>query len=222
MPKVMKPPSGYNPDDVLEGGDWYDGPDPDPGFYKGKVKMLMLSKAKNDEIHVMSLCEISEGKFKGAGVVKWLQLTEDGSKWFNQFLHAMTDGSPEQTKGISKAFKEVGYGVEKNQNGKPCIIQIGKQFKPIDKPVAFIVKRRTIEKGPRVGETVSEISRYVVPRFGDDAEDSAPESVLDDDDTGLDDTEDSGLDEFDEDTTSNPDPVSASAASDSSDDPWSV
>lgn len=229
MPKIMKPPPEYSNTDVLTGGDWYDGPDPDPGFYKGTLKLLLLQKKDVDgasQIHMMALCEISEGKFKGAGVTKWLQMTADGSKWLNQFLMALTDGSPAQTAGICKAFKEIGYGVEKNDKGKPIVTQIGNNFKPIGKPIAFMVKRRTIEKGPRSGETVSEISRFVVPRFGagDDTDDAAPEDLLDDtDSTDLDDVStdtSSGLDEFDEDTTMNPDPVGATASG--GDDPWSI
>jgi len=234
MPKVMKPPAEYNPEDVLAGGDWYDGPLPKPGFYKGPIKKILLQKGKNG-IRWMVLCEIGEGKYKGAGVAKWLQPEGQNIPWFNQWLHSMTDGSAEQMRGITKAFKEIGYAVdEKDQKGRLPVVRIGKSFKPIGKVIGFMVKQRTIEGGDRDGEVVAEISRFVIPRAGgddDETEDDSPESILDDEETTDEDaTEDidsdddsAGLDEFDEETTSNPDPVGASATTDSGDDdPWSI
>ena len=225
MPKVMKPPAAYNPDNTVTGGDWYDGPQPTAGFYKGVVKKLLLQKANNGELHLMALCEISEGKFKGAGVVKWLQLTEQGSPWLNQFLMSLTDGSPAQRKGICQAFADPGFAVdEKDDKGRLPIVRIGKKFNPIGKPTAFMVKVRVIEKGARTGESVSEISRFVIPKEdteNSEPETSAPEDVLDDDAT-LDDSlsadDSAGLDEFDAETTSNPEPDAESDG----DDPWSL
>lgn len=241
MPKVMKPPAEYNPDDVLSNdGSWYDGPLPKPGFYKGPIKKVLIQRGKNG-LRWMVLCEIGDGKYKGAGVAKWLQPEGENIKWFNQWLHAMTDGSEAQMKAITKAFKEIGFAVEEKDNkGRLPVVRIGKKFNPIGKVIGFMVKQRTIEGGERDGETVAEISRFVIPRGAeeDDEDTDSPEDILDDEETidedaseDVDTEEDSepdtdddsaGLDEFDEETTSNPDPVKASAGTDSDDDPWSI
>jgi hypothetical protein len=230
MPKVMKPPSGYNADDVLTGGDWYDGPPPKAGFYKGPIKKILLQKGKNPgQIRWMVLCEINHGPFKGAGVVKWIEPDGDNAKWFNQWLHSLTDGSEEQMRAIRKSFAENGFMVDKDDKGKTNVVRIGKNTNPIGKVIGFVVKQRTIQGGERDGEVVAEISRFAVPKGNDEeTEEDSPESVLDDDDSGLDDTEtvetdddSSGLDEFDGETTSNPEPAEVATGS-SDDDPWSL
>lgn len=215
MPKVMKPPSTYKADDVLSEGDFYDGPPPKPALYKGVVKKIYAHK-KNDEIRWMVLCEINHGEFKGAGVSKWLQLTEQGSPWFNQFLHALTDGSEAQKKGIRDAFAAHGYTIDDPDEKKRLpVTRIGKKFNPIGKEIAFVTKMRTgtdnVER--------AEISRFVVPR--NKSEDDAVETSTDDglDDTEMPDADESGMDEFAEDTTQNPEPA---ADSDGDDDPWSL
>lgn len=230
MPKVMKPPAEYNPDDVLSNdGSWYDGPLPKPGFYKGPIKKILLQKGKNG-IRWMVLCEIGDGKYKGAGVAKWLQPEGENIKWFNQWLHSMTDGSEEQMRGITKSFKEIGYAVEEKDNkGRLPVVRIGKSFNPIGKVIGFMVKQRTIEGGDRDGEIVAEISRFAIPRAGstddDDDDTTSPEDILDDDDSGLDDSETVATDDDSADTDDFDDTESAPEAkgdSGSDDDPWSL
>lgn len=219
MPKVMKPPTGYNADDVLTDGNWYDGPPPKPGLYKGVVKKIYAHK-KNDEIRWMVLCEITEGKYKGAGVSKWLQLTPQGSPWFNQFLHALTDGSEEQKTGIRKSFKQHGYAVDDPDDKKRLpVVRIGKNFNPIGVEVSFVTKMRT---GTDDGIERAEISRFVV-KSGNGASDDDSDDGLDEalDEASSDDSD--GLDEFASDTTENPDPTGdSSEGEDGEDDPWDL
>jgi len=225
MPKVMKPPAEYDPNNVLTGGDWYDGPLPKPGFYTGPIKKVMLQKGTKG-VRWMVLCEIGSGPFKGAGVVKWLQPEGQNIPWFNQWLHSMTDGSEAQMRGITKAFAEIGYTVDKDDKDRIVLVKIGKNFNPIGKVIGFVVKQRTIEQGDRAGEVVAEISRFAVPKGGaDDEDEGSAEDVLDDTETVEDvetEVDSDGLDEFAEETTSNPETVSASIGTDSDDDPWSL
>ena len=212
MPKVMKPPTEYDSNDIdTGGGDWYDGPPPPPGFYKGKVVKLLLTKVSSGdragEQRIMVVCEISEGQYKGAGVIKWLQLTKQGSPWLNQFLHSLTDGSEEQKKAIRKAFKEIGYEVgDMDAKKRLPIVKIGKKTNPIGMETQFVTKMR---------DERAEISRFVI-KNGASVEDSGESST--------DDFESDGLDEFAEETTGNPEPEADSepSAADDDDDPWST
>jgi hypothetical protein len=218
----MKPPSTYKSDAVDTGGDWYDGPPPPPALYKGKVKMMLLSKvASGDnkgEQRIMVLCEITEGKYKGAGVTKWLQLTEQGSPWVNQFLRSLTDGSDAQFKGIREAFEQVGYTVgDPDAKKRLPIIKIGKKTNPVGMPTSFVTKLRT---NPEDQVTRAEISRFVTPFVEASEDDDNGEAT-----TETDDFESDGLDEFAEDSTENPEPEadsSTTADADDDDDPWSV
>jgi hypothetical protein len=219
----MKPPTDYDPNDV-QTGEYYDGPLPTPGPYKGVLKKMLLTK-KNGEQRIMVVCEISEGKFKGAGVTKWLQLTKQGSPWVNQFLHSLTDGSEAQMRGIRKAFNEVGYEVGPMDDKKRLpIVKIGSKTQVSGRPIAFVVKHRT---NPEDNITRAEVARFIIPRNGSDAQE--PEDVTPDEDdafAGMDSSDD-GMDEFASETTSNPEPENETHDLDESsgadeDDPWSV
>lgn len=210
MARVIKPPSTYNEKATDTGAEWYDGPPPKPALYKGVVKKMLLSKV-GDEQRIMVLCEISDGPYKGAGVTKWLQLTEQGSPWVNQFLRSLTDGSDEQFKAIRHAFKEVGYQVgDMDAKNRLPIIKIGKKTNPIGMSTAFMTKLRTgtddVER--------AEISRFVVPKNlnGDEPEEDTDalddadfaNIVAEDADNAVDaepDYEPSGIDEFAKPTT---------------------
>lgn len=241
MPKLMKPPSDWDEDDIQTGdGNYYDGPRPIPGPYKGVVKIMSASKiaaGKKDAgaISFYVLCEISEGKFKGAGVSKWLQLTTQGRPWLHQFLHSLTDGSEEQMRAIRKAFKEVGYAVDPPDDKKRLpVVRIGKKTNPIGLSTQFMVRERTIKGGERDGEKVTEIGRFLVP-FKDDDDDGGSdddESSVDDilnetadDDSGTSDDDITDLDATDDDSSSDDsgdDSTDDAVADSDPDDPWSV
>lgn len=213
MARVMKPPTEYDESDTDTGGGFYDGPAPKPGLYKGVVKKLLLSKVsegeKKGEQRIMVICDITEGKFKGAGVTKWLQLTKQGSPWVNQFLHSLTDGSEAQKNGIRKAFKEIGYECGDPDSKKRLpIIKIGKKTNPIGMTTNFVTKMRSDD------ETRAEIARFVIPiddSAGDDEEDTDLETTTDTD-------ESDGLDEFADDAED----TATEEDSTDEDDPWSV
>lgn len=239
MPKLMKPPPDWDEDDVQTGdGNYYDGPRPTPGPYKGVVKIMSASKiaaGKKDAgaISFYVLCEITEGKFKGAGVSKWLQLTTQGRPWLHQFLHSLTDGSEAQMRGIRKAFKEVGYAVDPPDEKKRLpVVRIGKKTNPIGLPCNFMVRERTIKGGERDGEKVTEIGRFLVPFKDDDDEGgSDDESSVDDilnetagDDDSSSASEDDDITDLDatEDDSSSDDDSTTTADDTDPDDPWSV
>lgn len=206
MAKVLKPPSSYSAESTTGGGDWYDGPPPSPGTYRGVVKKLLLQDVRGEQ-RIMVLCEITEGKFKGAGVTRWFQLTEQGSPWWNQFLVSLTDGSDAQSRGIRQAFATDGFAVDDpDQKGRLPIVRIGKKTNPIGKSVVFVTKLRTgnddIER--------AEISRFVQPREEVADDNDSDDGVLEDSLDGMD--EFAGIEDLD-------DKVAISA---DADDPWSV
>lgn len=181
MAKIMKPAvDGFN--DTSTGNSYYDGPPPTPGLYQGKIKQLALAtiatgnNAGGQRLHLV--VEITEGKFKGAGLVTSLNLTQQGSPYVNQFLRSLTDGSDEQDKAIREAFWHVGYAVgDEDQKGRLPIIKIGKKFDPIGKPTAFVTRMRTGNDGVERAD----IARFVAPTVVEPQEDS------DDDELNLDD-----------------------------------
>ena len=191
----------------------YDGPPPPAGTYKGIVKKIGVGKIKNGdnagEPRINLLFEISEGKYKGAGIFDGLNQTQQGAGYINAFLHALTDGSEKQKAAIEKAFWDTGYDladIADKAVGKP-ILKIGKNFKPEGKPIAFVTKLEPNQNGD--GER-ARISRFVVPFDEDGTEDEEPEEVLESETDGDDGDVDGDFD--DEDT------AESSDADD--DDPW--
>ncbi len=151
----------------------YSGPPLVPGTYLGIVKRIGVGKIKSGdnagEPRINLLLEVSEGKYKGAGVFDGLNQTQQGAGFINAFLHALTDGSEKQKSAIEKAFWDTGYDIgdiDDKAVGKP-ILRIGKNFKPEGKPVAFVVKIEPDNNGndrPRVG-------RFVIPLPDNETED---------------------------------------------------
>lgn len=208
MAKVLKPPSGYSAESMSSaGGDWYDGPPPQPGVYKGMVKKLLWQEIRGEQ-RIMVLCEISDGKYKGAGVTRWFQLTEQGSPWWNQFLASLTDGSEGQQKAIRQAFATDGFAVDDpDAKGRLPIVRIGKKTNPIGKEVIFSTKLRTGNDDIERAEITRFITKPVASSNDESDDDSSPEDALD------------GLEEFAEldDLTAEKVTLGADA-----DDPWSI
>lgn len=192
----------------------YTGPPPTPGPYRGNVRGMWLTTIKSGdnagEDQIVVSVKINHGKFKGASILHNLQIMKATSWSTNQFLHALTDGSEKQKSTLRKWFWQIGYDVEDHEEklGRP-IIKIGKNFKPIDREIGFIVKKDTYN-----GEDRAKIDRFVVPL--EDSEDEAAD-------------EDDGIGEFDAATTHNPEPVKVAAVPEpemppsesDDDDPWS-
>jgi hypothetical protein len=180
------------------GGDGFDTRVPPPNTYKGKVKRMGLAKiGSGDNVgkdRIALVLTITEGEYKGAGVLHSLNLLEDSSWSVNQFLHALTDGSERQKNAIEKLFWDQGYDVEPEPMGKlgQQFIGIGNgnKFKPIGKPVAFIVKADSYQGNPKAA-----IDRFLVPTFNEEE----PEPVSEAEADSLE-----GLDEFSPETTQNP------------------
>lgn len=201
----MKPVvDGFN--ETLSGGNYYDGPPPTPGLYQGKIKQLALAtiasgpNAGGQRLHLV--VEITDGKFKGAGLVTSLNLTKQGAPYVNQFLRSLTDGTDGQYNAIREAFWHVGYSVgDEDQKGRLPILKIGKKTNPIGMSTAFVTKMRTGNDGVERAD----ISRFVVPNPDEAKEDTDNSDELD-------------LDTF---ADLNDDDDSEKVAIDS-DDPWSV
>lgn len=225
MPRIMKPDlDGFNATET--GSNFYDGPPPPPGVYKGIVKQLSLAKiatgpnAGGDRLHLV--VEIADGKYKGAGLVHSLNLTQQGQPFVNQFLRSLTDGSEDQWVAIREAFWHTGYLVadKPDQKSRLPILRIGKKTNPIGLTTSFVTRIRTVEKGEYAGQERTDIARFVTP-FAGNGNDSDAAEVDDDLDTAEDtetetDSESTGLDEFSEETSSdNP------AEELDVDDPWS-
>ena len=206
MAKILKPNvDGFNQTDT--GISYYDGPPPVPGVYQGKIKQLALAtiatgaNAGGQRLHLV--VEITEGKYKGAGLVHSLNLTNQGAPYVNQFLRSLTDGSEAQYNAIREAFWHVGYSVgDENQKGRLPILKIGKKTDPIGMTTTFVTRMRPGNDGTERAV----IARFVIPVPSDDAtqEDSEDEIDLD--------TSFADIDDLD-------DKVSIGA---DSDDPWSV
>lgn len=162
---------------------YYDGPPPTPGTYQGKIKKMGLARIQNGDNagadRIALLIEITQGKFKGAGVMHSLNLTEQGAPYVNQFLHAMTDGSDQQKEMIEDWFWEKGFDTQEDPDGKMGrqFNFIGKpSFKPIGKNVAFVTKMDSYN-----GAEKAAIVSFVVPLEGSGSEEpeTEVEEVLD-------------------------------------------
>ena len=205
MANVMNPNfDGFN--ETNTGTDYYDGPPPTPGVYNGKIKQLALAtiasgpNAGGQRLHLV--VEITEGKFKGAGLVTSLNLTPQGSPYVNQFLRSLTDGSDSQYTAIREAFWRTGYTVgDADQKGRLPIVKIGKKTNPIGMSTSFVTRMRTGNDGVERAD----IARFAVPTH------VAPEPEPEEDDA-LD-----GLADF-----ADLDELSSVSASSDADDPWSV
>lgn len=175
----------------------YDGPPPVPGTYHGFVKKMGLAKIATGENkgadRIALVIEIDEGKFKGAGIVHSLNMTDQGKGWVNNFLDSLTDGSERQRNGLQKLFWQKGYDVANEADGKlgHQFLDIGGKFKPIGKTCMFV----TVLRPDQYGEDKAAIARFIVPRDAneDDDEDDSEDDPM------------QGLGEFSQAETMNPD-----------------
>ena len=198
-------------DGSTEDSGFYQGPPPPAGTYRGVVKKMGLAEIKSGanqgQNRIALLLEISDGKFKGAGVMHSLNLTSQSAWAVNQFLDALTDGSDRQRKGLRELFWQKGFDVANEPDGKmgQQFISIGGKFKPIGKPVAFVTKIDSYNDQPKAA-----IDRFVVPVESSAEEEAAEEDSLD------------GLSEFaaEETATEETEAVEESPTEDA-DDPWS-
>lgn len=192
---------------------FYTGPPPPPDTYTGVVKKMGLATIKagdNAGQHrIALLLEIAKGPYKGAGVMHSLNITEQGKGYVNDFLHALTDGSVKQRETLESWFWDLGYDVSEQPDGNfgQQFTVIGKNFKPIGKPVTFITKADSYDGKPKAA-----IDRFVTPVNGGSEDEVAEEdslaSVADDSESvGAEDVSEEATEDFGDD--------------DSADDPWS-
>jgi hypothetical protein len=198
----------------------YDGPMPTPGPKVGEVKGIWYAPIKNGdnagEDQYAVLVKITEGKFKGATLFRYIPMLDSTLFQMNQFLKALCS-TQEQVDKLKSWFWDFGMNVSDDEEkmGNP-VLGVAKNkagkvgFNPVGRKIGFVTK---IE--PYNGEQRAVIDRFVTP-----LEDEEPESDSDDD---------SGLGEFDAETTSNPgEPEEDSTPDapaedddDDADDPWS-
>jgi len=214
MAKVMKPSNNYK-DSVQTGTGFYDGPLPPAGVYKGKLAKLFYAVVADGEnkgeVHFLAICEITEGQYKGASASKWLQDTEKGAPWLNQFLRSLTDGSDAQFKGIRDAWWDHGYEIDDSKaiKGMYAITKIGKKTNPVGMPTTFMTKIRNER---------CEITRFIskVAESDGDGDDSTSE----DSSSPEDDLLSSIADDDSNEENSNEDVAVVDISED--EDPWSV
>ena len=159
---------------------FYDGPPPTPGTYRGKIKKMGLAKIGSGENkggnRIALVLEITDGKFKGAGVMHSLNMTKQGAPFVNQFLEALTDGSDAQRAGIRNAFWNIGFDVDPEPTGKmgQQFLKIGKKTNPIGMSVAFVTKMgNDLQDNPR-----AEVARFVLPIPKDSEDEDEDEDTL--------------------------------------------
>lgn len=144
---------------------FYDGPPPTPGPYRGVIKGMWLGKVASGDNEgadkLLVRVEINHGKFKGASLLNNLTLVKNSAWTVNQFLHALTPAGTEKQKTImEELFWDKGVKTEDDIQGKMGypIVNIGGKFKPIGKEVGIIVKNE-----PWEGNTRAVVDRFVVP-----------------------------------------------------------
>ncbi len=93
----------------------YDGEEPRPGIYPGKVIKVTEAKSSNDNPMLNALCTITEGPYKG---------------WINTIYLVQTPESIWKTKeftdalGLTKPGKKKGVWDTDDAAGKPCRLRI--------------------------------------------------------------------------------------------------
>lgn len=210
----------FNGKDSVSG--FYDGPPPIPGTYHGEVSRMGLAEVLSGDNKgadkIVVVVKITSGKFKGAEIFANFTLVTQAAWNFNNFLHALTDGSEKQKEMIKTWFWEKGYDVEdeaKNEKLGRQVNFIGKpSFKPIGKKISFVTEMN--------GEH-AEIKKWVIPL--EDSDDSA------EDDSDLPDATTAVADDDDDDSqtetasaaksSDDDDDEVVAVASDDDDDPWS-
>jgi hypothetical protein len=198
----------------------YSGPPPVPGPYHGVIKKMWFAKIKTGdnagEDQYKILVEIDQGKYKGAGIFHNIQMLKQTAWNTNTFLDSMCENEA-QSETLRKWFWQIGCDVEPDSDkvGQP-VNYIGKpKFKPVGKGLSFIVKNEPGNDGVR-----AIIDRFIVKINGDEGETPVAEE------------DSSGLEEFEQASSSNPEPESTSEpetvaeapppeGDDDGDDPWS-
>jgi hypothetical protein len=191
---------------------FYDGPPPTPGPYRGVIKGMWLGKVASGDNEgadkILIRTEINHGKYKGASLLTNLTLIKNSAWTINQFLHALTPAGTEKQKSVMEELfwdKGLKTSGEAEKLGDP-IVSIGGKFKPVGKEVGFITKMD--EYG---GQTRAIIDRFVVPLENSEGENEGETETVEESETVTADTPLEGLDEF------------AAGAEDSDsddDDPW--
>lgn len=182
MPKLSFGIDGVGKEDI-EGG-FYQGDPPVPGTYKGKLKICRVGKIKKagenqGKPRLAILVEITEGKYKGAGVWTGLNVTDQGVPYVNQWLNSLTDGSNSAKKAIQDAFWGPGPDVVKNGD----IVEVKKIGRyPINSPEGEIPIIFTVKKGKdQDGSPRPEVGRFLSKSTSSDQDGDDD----DDDDDGL-------------------------------------
>lgn len=191
--------------------EFYDGPPPTPGPYKGNIVGMWLSTvqsgANEGAYKILVSVEINHGKFKGARLLNNLTLVKNSAWVVNQFLHALTpDGTEKQKKIMEDLFWEKGFRTDSDNEHKlgTPIINFGGKFKPIGKEISFVTKFDTYG-----GEKRAVIDRFVVPTEmsdddGDDEAEDVEETVEEEPETV--EAQDNSSDDADDDGDDDDDP----------------
>jgi len=206
---------------------FYTGPPPVPGLYKGKIDSIALGVIKSgkpenvgqDRLSIM--VSITEGKYAGARILTGLNLVPDGAANVNDFLASLTDGSEEAIKAVKQAFwkeKKMLVADETDDYGNYPVIRIGKYVFAKGVQTAFETRMRP----DREGNDRADIRRWVTPlQLADEGDES--DDLSDDDDTDIVDSDgDSEGDVVEaDDSDSNEGEAVVADDDDDEDDPWS-
>jgi hypothetical protein len=201
---------------------FYDGPPPTPGPYRGKIDKMWAAKVQSGDNEgadkIVLRITITSGKFKGASYLHNLTMVKNSAWTINQFLHALTPGGTKKQKDImEELFWDVGMKLapESEKLGTlevTPVVNIGGKFKPIDKELGFIVKNDEYK-----GETRSIIDRFVIPMENSEPEETTTEETVeatDEDESG---SSSDTLSDMDDDSTET---VEESSDDGDDDDPW--
>lgn len=205
---------------------FYDGPPPTPGPYRGEIQAMWAAKVQSGDNEgadkIVLRIKITSGKFKGASYLHNLTMVKNSAWTVNQFLHALTPGGTQKQKDIMEELfwdKGMKLAEESEKLGSldvTPVVNIGGKFKPIGKELGFIAKNDEYK-----GETRSIIDRFVIPMENSEPETPTEETVeaTDEDESGSgEDTLVDFPDQGGDDSTS--ETVEASSDDGDDDDPW--
>lgn len=189
----------------------YTGPVPPKGPYTGLVKRIELTETGPNSktpgtpmLRILVELKAQKGsknaKYDGYGIWNYRQITDQGKGYVNQFLDALTDGTPAACRKIRKGFWDVGVVTEEDDGGH--VIKIGTIKIDSPKcsiPVAFVGRTGKDQND----EPNLEIASWLLAKGKTDDEDLGDDEDEDEEDEDLDEDEDE--DDEDEDDSDDED-----------------
>lgn len=184
---------------------------PKPGSYVAKLRRLVDSTIQNgpnkgaDRLRVgveiigpKNAKRVDGTSAIGAWVFSGLNVTEQGSGYVNQFLHAISGAKTKAQKtAVEKSFWGKGKLDGADLDDDDNVVKIGKDLyvgsPDGDITVGIVTRVRPDNREDHEGEKQADIARYLLPKSADEDDDDD-----EDDDEEDEDTEDDDEDEEDE------------------------